>query len=256
MKLLFLFLSLSLSLITHGHAKAQDGFELCDFPYQYKFSSCTTQDIENLIYAAENEKRPAYIEKRIELGHAYYYGDGVEKDYEKAHYWYVMARQEGTFFKGLMIVEGKAEQQEGGFSGMDWINEARTTESVNALGDFEFYGQHGIEQSYKGALGMYTSSAHMGSEIGICKAAYMIEHGLGTKKNLTKAYGWYNTAAGGGYDHTDDAWRARVAAKAEELKKQLTPKQIACTKDLLSYVRRYQEPDPYCDKLVGWDDDE
>lgn len=51
-------------------------------------------------------------------------GGGVEKDYDKAENWHRKAGEDGYFYRGLMILDGKAKKQEHGYSGMDWIDTA------------------------------------------------------------------------------------------------------------------------------------
>ena len=105
----------------------------------------------------------------IRLGNAYYYGEGVEQDQEKAVYWY-----------GKAAALGDAEGE--------------------CLLGYSLRNGIGCEKDEHRALGLFALSADKGFAMGMYNLGYCYENGIGTKANAQIAEDWYRRAKELGYE--------------------------------------------------------
>lgn len=66
------------------------------------------------------------------------------------------------------------------------------------ISDYYFYGLYGIEQDYKLTTSLLTMAAQAGITPAVTKLGLMAEEGLGTKKNIDKAFSLYRDASAAG----------------------------------------------------------
>lgn len=104
--------------------------------------------------------KDGFTQAQFELGKFFYYGYGIEVDYNKAVYWFVRAAEKGDYYASLM------------------------------LGDVYFYGT-GVEQSFEEALYWYKKAA-TAKEAGdaFYKIGFCYHYGLGVEKNDYEAAYW------------------------------------------------------------------
>ncbi|MGM9971910.1 MAG: tetratricopeptide repeat protein [Anaeroplasmataceae bacterium] len=104
--------------------------------------------------------KDGYTQAQYELGKFFYYGYGIDVDYNKAVYWFVRAAEKGDYYAALK------------------------------LGDSYFYGV-GVTQSYDEALFWYKKAATTkGGSEAFYKIGFCYHYGLGVAKNDYEAAYW------------------------------------------------------------------
>ena len=103
-----------------------------------------------------------------DLGNRYYYGDGVNQDYEKAFEWYEKAAKAGS------------------------------SDAMTDLG-YMYQTGVGINQDYKKAIEWYEKAAEAGEKVALYDLGYMYENGYGVEQDYKKAFDCYEKAAEAGY---------------------------------------------------------
>lgn len=162
--------------------------------------------IEWYTKAAENEN----IEAQNYLANAYFYGDKVAKDYDKAFYWFKKATK--SHFCGNFVDYGDSLYHLG-LSYLYGLGVGANQEKAVKL--FTLASKHknpkadfclslcyenglGVNQDYEKAFKSYLESANKGvaysqSQLGSC-----YENGYGVVKDYKKAFEWYTKAANQG----------------------------------------------------------
>ncbi len=104
--------------------------------------------------------KDGYTQAQFELGKFFYYGYGIEVDYNKAVYWFIRAAEKGDYYAALKLAESY------------------------------FYGV-GVEQSFEESLFWYKKAATTkeGSEA-FYKIGYCYHYGLAVESNDYEALYW------------------------------------------------------------------
>ncbi len=129
----------------------------------------------------------------------YYLGNGVEKDLQKARYWYQQAATKGDakaqVSLGYMYNYGEGIAQDYQ-QAIYWYQQSAQQDNPYAqlyLGDI-YYAGHGVPTDYQQAKYWYTQSAKQSNYEAQAKLAEMYEKGEGVLQDYTLAYMWYNIA--------------------------------------------------------------
>ena len=101
---------------------------------------------------------------QLALGDCYYYGKGVDRDYENAVHWWVNAAEQGN---------------------------ARAQHNLG----YCYYKGLGVEQSDEKAIHWYMLAAGQGYADAQYNLGYRYQHGVGVAKDKAKAIHWYTKAA-------------------------------------------------------------
>lgn len=95
-----------------------------------------------------------------ELGESYFYGRGVDTDYEKAAYWYERAARKGVvtaqYNFGYCLRYGEGVEKNPALAA-EWLKKAVENGSISArleLGDLYYFGE-GVARDYKKAVEHY-----------------------------------------------------------------------------------------------------
>ncbi len=128
-------------------------------------AACNKQeDLASKIKRLEYEAQKGKSDSQYELGRLYLHGKSIEKDLEKAAFWF---------------------------------SKACAQDNVNALGDFGMMYFHGdyVEQSYEKANELWKKGAALGNDFCLYNLGLNYEEGAGCEKNLEKAYEYFQKAA-------------------------------------------------------------
>ena len=144
------------------------------------------------------------IEAINRIGVAYYLGEGVEQNYEKAFRWFTEAANQGHTFAqnnlASMYYEGKGVEQNYE-EAIKWFTEAANqgdTSAQNNLGVMYENGE-GVEQNYEEAIKWYTIAANQGYTSAQYNLALMYYQGEGLEQNHEEAIRWFTEAANQGH---------------------------------------------------------
>ncbi len=126
------------------------------------------KEYEKAVKYYELAAKQGHEEAQNNLGHCYYYGNGVSQDYKQAVYWYELSAKQGY------------------------------ARAQNNLGHCYYYGR-GVSQDYKQAVYWYELSAKQGyasaqNILGIC-----YYNGRGVSQDYKQAVYWYELSAKQGY---------------------------------------------------------
>ncbi|KAF9276721.1 hypothetical protein BGZ88_001565 [Linnemannia elongata] len=137
---------------------------------------------------------------QVKLGNIYRIGDGVERDYDAAHYWYLEAAKQGDasaqfnlgdlFRLGLGVEVNQA-------TAFTWYLRAADQGHAGGqcgLGHIYEYGL-GVTRDYSVAMERYRKAAHQGYALAQCSIGDLYAFGLGVSQDHIKAMGWYLRAA-------------------------------------------------------------
>lgn len=133
------------------------------------------------------------------LGVMYYYGQGVDVDYDKALRWLRMAvdeSNEGYAVIGDAYREGHGVEQNYG-AAEECYSKAPVAYAKKRLGDMYRDGI-GVKQNYREALKHYQQAAEWGSADAQDCLADMYRNGQGVAKDPAEAMKWYMKAAQNG----------------------------------------------------------
>ena len=130
----------------------------------YYFGNGVEKDFDKAVKLYAKAAEQGNTTAQCNLGYCYYNGDGVEKDLAKAVEWYAKAAEEGN-----------------------------TTAQCN-LGVCYAYGK-GIEKDLNKAAEWYAKAAEQSYARAQCKLGYCYYNGYGVEKDLAKAVEWYTKAA-------------------------------------------------------------
>ncbi len=149
-----------------------------------------------------------------ERGKAYYYGSGVEQNFDKAFQAFTHAAKIGDLKAktalGLMHIEGTGVDQDDA-KGIEYLKAAATKDNARAqyyLGSMYYLGI-GVERNLKIAHQWIKKSAEQGYADAQQNLALMYEQGRGTKKNPILANKWRLKSADSG--NSEEQYRLGVA---------------------------------------------
>ncbi len=107
-------------------------------------------------------------EEQLDLGHSYYFGRGVEQNYEEAARWYLRAAERG---------------------------DARAQTSLGYM----YYSGRGVEQDHEEAVWWYRRAAEQGYARAQNSLGTIYKKGEGVVADAVEAASWYRRAASQGY---------------------------------------------------------
>lgn len=169
------------------------GIDLCDIE-QYQSA------IEPLLQAAQMGETDA----STRLGDLYFYGYGVEVDYEQAYYWFLNAAQKGNAYAqysvAFMYMRGLFVKQEDS-QVIKWMKLAAENGNVSAqklMGDYYYYGSFGCQKDMRETIKWYEMGAKNNNPECILRLGLIYEEGDGVQKNILKAADWYQRGAKAG----------------------------------------------------------
>ena len=152
------------------------------------------------------------------LASLYYRGEGAEKDYQKALYWYMQSAKQGSadaqYHVALMLLDGEGADKSN-LDALKWLQEAAKQDHADAkdaliqkVGTKEKYQAfmaEGCFQKYKGclkhdidaetALGWLNKAAEYGCAEAQYNLGAMYEEGCDVEQNFAEAAKWYRAAA-------------------------------------------------------------
>ena len=133
------------------------------------------------------------------MGDMYYYGKGVEQNYNKAVELYQKGADLGdanAFFNlGYMYDEGKGVSQNYN-KAVELYQKAADLGNARAiynLGNMYYNGQ-GVSQNYNKAVELYQKACDLGNAMAFCNLGYMYEKGYGVNQDKQKALQLYKQA--------------------------------------------------------------
>ncbi len=136
-----------------------------------------------------------------QVGYRYYYGSGVDKNYNKAKEWFeksvLQARNpQASYFLGYMYENGKGCTADPVMAYESYMN-ATKLGNLNGMWSIGHCYEEGISvaQNYNMARNWYTKAADLGSSRAIWKLGEFYEKGYGCTKDLVAAIEKYQQAA-------------------------------------------------------------
>ena len=137
------------------------------------------------------------------MGECYYYGRGVEQDYEKAVEWYEKGAAGGNttamYNLGVCYANGRGVEQDYG-KAVEWYEKAAAggdTDAMTNLG-WCYENGRGVEQDYEKAVEWYEKGAAGGNTTAMSNLGWCYANGQGVEQDYGKAVEWYEKAATGG----------------------------------------------------------
>ena len=173
------------------------GMQACD-------SREDTQNQDNLPQSLLEEAEQGDADAQSRLGRAYYLGEGVQQDYEKAAHWLTKAAEQGMAESQLMLGlsywagQGVPQDYE---KAVHWFTKAAEQDNAEAqllLGGMCYFG-HGVKQNYEKAFYWNTKAAEQGDAGGQCFLGTMYYKGQGVPQDYGEAVHWFTKAAEQGY---------------------------------------------------------
>ena len=144
------------------------------------------------------------FKKNYELGVKYFYGVGVDKDFEKSFYWFMKSAEQGydkaQYRVGEMYFNGKGveEDLEEAFT---WYMSAAEQGHADAQYKVGTYYDCGIvgEMDFEEAFTWYMKAAEQGHINAQYEVGYAYHYVKGVKEDLEKAFAWCMKAAEQGH---------------------------------------------------------
>ena len=155
------------------------------------------------IAVKERMAEKGYLNYQLEVGSAYFMGNGVNQDYTKALKYYIMAAEQGSAeaqqIVGYMYLYGKGTEvnYQEAFRWYRKSAEQNNMESQYCLGLMYFEGK-GVETDKKEAFKWFLLAAEQGHSTAQNNLGYFYHQGVGTNKDIEKALFWYTKAADAG----------------------------------------------------------
>jgi TPR repeat protein len=135
------------------------------------------------------------------LGDIYFYGNGVEVDYELAYYWFSSAAQKGNAYAqyslAFMYIKGLFVEKDDSLV-VKWMKLAAENGYVEAqknMGEYYYYGSFGCPKDMKEAVRWYEMGAKSNEPTCLFTLGFIYEEGNGVHKNILKAASWYQKGA-------------------------------------------------------------
>lgn len=144
------------------------------------------------------------------LAKGYQTGTGVEKDLNRAFYWFTRAAEQGDAASqnnlGIAYANGEGTEKNAA-TATTWIE--RAAENGDPPAQFNlakrYFKGWGKPVDYSKAFGYFKLAADAGYNSAVEMVGYMLERGLGTTRNLVEACAWYTIAAKGSSRALSDA---------------------------------------------------
>ena len=139
-------------------------------------------------------------EAQCNLGNMYYWGAGVEQDYEEAVKWYRKAveqsNNEAQRNLGFMYEYGYGVMKDNNQAIIWYVKAAEqgNSDAQCRLGDIYQYGR-GVLPSYKYAMKWYRKAAEQGNSDAQYGLGDMYKYGRGVKQDYKETIKWYRKAA-------------------------------------------------------------
>ncbi|QPB86025.1 sel1 repeat family protein [Pseudoalteromonas rubra] len=156
------------------------------------------------IQALYEQAQSGDAEAQNELGDAYYFGEGVEQNYERAAYWFGLSAEQGYADAqcnlGFMYEQGTgiAQSDEKSF-----VYYQLAAEQGNANGQYNLGVMYrngvGVAQSNEKAVEYYQLAAEQRHVDAQCNLGFMYEHGKGIAQSDKKEVHYYRLAAQQGH---------------------------------------------------------
>ena len=152
----------------------------------------------------EQEAAAGNAEAMVQLAECYYYGEGVEQDYEQAIEWLHKAVDAGNatamYNLGYCYYTGRGVEQDCG-KAAEWFEKAANAghaDAMNALGYCYYIGQ-GVEWNYAQAVEWYRKAIEAGNVEAMVNLAVCYENGQGVERDYAQAVEWTRKAVETGY---------------------------------------------------------
>jgi len=143
-------------------------------------------------------------EAATHLGDLYFYGHGVDTDYEQSYYWFAKAAQSNNAYAqysiAFMYIKGQFVEKDD-TQVIKWMKLAAEngyTEAQKNMGEYYYYGSFGCRRDMKGAIKWYEMGAKSNEPTCVFTLGLIYEEGDGVQKNILKAADWYQKGAQAG----------------------------------------------------------
>lgn len=139
------------------------------------------------------------------LGDMYYYGQGVDKDYDKAFQWYTKSalqdNSDSQNMLGIMYRFGFGVDKDINKS-IEYYTKAVKQENhyaMNNLAQLYLVGDGKIQKDYRKSMNLYLKAEQLGNVSAMHALGIIYENGYGVDKNLETALSWYEKASKKGH---------------------------------------------------------
>ena len=143
-------------------------------------------------------------EAATHLGDLYFYGHGVDTDYEQSYYWFAKAAQSNNAYAqysiAFMYIKGQFVEKDD-TQVIKWMKLAAEngyTEAQKNMGEYYYYGSFGCRRDMKEAIKWYEMGAKSNEPTCVFTLGLIYEEGDGVQKNILKAADWYQKGAQAG----------------------------------------------------------
>ena len=143
-------------------------------------------------------------EAATHLGDLYFYGYGVDTDYEQSYYWFSKAAQSNNAYAqysiAFMYIKGQFVEKDD-TQVIKWMKLAAEngyTEAQKNMGEYYYYGSFGCRRDMKEAIKWYEMGAKSNEPTCVFTLGLIYEEGDGVQKNILKAADWYQKGAQAG----------------------------------------------------------
>lgn len=143
-------------------------------------------------------------EAATHLGDLYFYGHGVDTDYEQSYYWFSKAAQSNNAYAqysiAFMYIKGQFVEKDD-TQVIKWMKLAAEngyTEAQKNMGEYYYYGSFGCRRDMKEAIKWYEMGAKSNEPTCVFTLGLIYEEGDGVQKNILKAADWYQKGAQAG----------------------------------------------------------
>ena len=143
-------------------------------------------------------------EAATHLGDLYFYGHGVDTDYEQSYYWFAKAAQSNNAYAqysiAFMYIKGQFVEKDD-TQVIKWMKLAAEngyTEAQKNMGEYYYYGSFGCRRDMKKAIKWYEMGAKSNEPTCVFTLGLIYEEGDGVQKNILKAADWYQKGAQAG----------------------------------------------------------
>ena len=159
--------------------------------------SCAEKEIENL----KDLATAGFVEAQYQLALMYYYGKGIEQDWDKVLQWFSKAAEQAyapaQYNLALMYYYGKGIIEKNGDKALQWMSKA--AEQAFAPAQYSlammYYNGKGTEQDQDKALQWMSKAAEQAYAPAQYDLALMYYNGKGTEQDRDKAVQWLSKAA-------------------------------------------------------------
>ena len=167
---------------------------------EYNYNTIGIQNIPEIVKMYEKSAKLGNIDAMNYIGSAYYWGNGVPKNYYKAVEFYTKAAKNGNvtsmYNLGHCYLFGNGIKKDY-FKAVYWFKKAAHSGNTSAmynLGHCYKYGK-GISKDYFKAAIWNMKAAELGNTFAMNEIGNCYFFGTGLSKNYSKALEWYKKAA-------------------------------------------------------------